>query len=288
MLLNGILYNSEAWHGVTMKQIATLEAIDEALLRGILKAHSKTPKEFLYLELGALPIKWIMAQRRINYLKQIMLREDNELLKKVLIAQKNSPSKGDFVTIVEKDLKSLNLTYEQVTSSQISKIQLKKLLRQYATNAAFKELTKKLEKHTKVKDIKYERLEMQQYLKSENLTSEETHVLAAVRSKCVRNVKMNFRKMYKDNVNCPLECNKVSPEIDDQNHILTCTVLNPVVQHETVLGDVFEEGVEQETSAKVFSILIRQRKRLLDKKHNLPGDILDQCAPRGAASVLVV
>ena len=43
MLLNGILYNSEAWHGLTKKHIKTLEAIDEDLLRGILKAHAKTP-----------------------------------------------------------------------------------------------------------------------------------------------------------------------------------------------------------------------------------------------------
>ena len=48
MLINGILYNSEAWHGVTRKQIASLEAIDEALLRKLLKSHCKTPKEFLY------------------------------------------------------------------------------------------------------------------------------------------------------------------------------------------------------------------------------------------------
>ena len=47
MLLNGILYNSEPWHGITQKHIKNLEAVDEALLRNILKAHSKTPKELL-------------------------------------------------------------------------------------------------------------------------------------------------------------------------------------------------------------------------------------------------
>ena len=57
MLLNGILYNSEAWHGVTKGHIKSLEAIDEALIRGILNAHRKTPLEFLYLEVGATPIK---------------------------------------------------------------------------------------------------------------------------------------------------------------------------------------------------------------------------------------
>jgi hypothetical protein len=33
MLFNGILYNSEAWHGVTKKNIKTLQSIDESLIR---------------------------------------------------------------------------------------------------------------------------------------------------------------------------------------------------------------------------------------------------------------
>ena len=65
MLINGILFNSESWHGVTEKQVKSLEAIDESLLRTITKAHSKTPKEFLHLESGALPLRFIIAQRRI-------------------------------------------------------------------------------------------------------------------------------------------------------------------------------------------------------------------------------
>ena len=40
MLVNGILFNSEVWHGVTDAQIVKLESVDEALLRGLLKAHS--------------------------------------------------------------------------------------------------------------------------------------------------------------------------------------------------------------------------------------------------------
>ena len=39
MLINGILYNSEAWHGVTKKHIKELEALDDALLRKLLNAH---------------------------------------------------------------------------------------------------------------------------------------------------------------------------------------------------------------------------------------------------------
>ena len=41
MLLNCILFNSEAWYGVLYVDLNQLEKVDESLLRGLLKAHCK-------------------------------------------------------------------------------------------------------------------------------------------------------------------------------------------------------------------------------------------------------
>ena len=68
MLLNGILFNSEAWHDVKEKEVKMLESVDEHLLRSLVAAHSKTPLEFLYLETGAVPIRYIISSRRMIYL----------------------------------------------------------------------------------------------------------------------------------------------------------------------------------------------------------------------------
>ena len=45
MLMNGILYNSEAWHSISETEIRLLEKVDEYLLRALVKAHPKTPLE---------------------------------------------------------------------------------------------------------------------------------------------------------------------------------------------------------------------------------------------------
>ena len=50
MLINGILFNTEAWHSVNVKDVIELEKVDETLLRGLLQAHPKIPLEALYLE----------------------------------------------------------------------------------------------------------------------------------------------------------------------------------------------------------------------------------------------
>ena len=84
MFINGTLYNSEAWHGVTNSHIEQLSKVDHQLLRSILSAHSKIPTEFLYLETGVLPVKYVISSRRLNYLLEIHSREDHELIKKNL------------------------------------------------------------------------------------------------------------------------------------------------------------------------------------------------------------
>ena len=84
MLLNGILYNSEAWHSLTEKDIKVLEAVDQHLLRSLVKGHSKVPLEFLFLETGAIPVRFMISSRRLNYLQTILKREDDELTKRNL------------------------------------------------------------------------------------------------------------------------------------------------------------------------------------------------------------
>ena len=109
MLINGIMYNSEAWQGIQEKDISLLEKVDESLLRGVISAHPKIPIEALYLETKSVPIRFILASRRIKYLHTSLQRDETELVRKVFEAQRNYPSPGDFIEIVRKDCESIGL-----------------------------------------------------------------------------------------------------------------------------------------------------------------------------------
>ena len=80
MLLNTMLVNSEAWHSFDQNQVKALEKIDEALIRGIVQGHSKIPVPALYLETGQVPVRFILACRRILYLQTIVKRNPEELI----------------------------------------------------------------------------------------------------------------------------------------------------------------------------------------------------------------
>ena len=83
MLLNGMLTNLEVWHPVSSSQIEILEKIDTNFLRKVLKSHSKTPTEALYLETGLLQIRYVAMQRRLMYLHNILKKPENELIRRV-------------------------------------------------------------------------------------------------------------------------------------------------------------------------------------------------------------
>ena len=276
MLVNGILFNSEAWHGVTNAHIVKLESVDEALLRGILKAHSKTPKEFLHFETGTIPLRWIMTQRRINYMNHILSKDDDELIKKVFLAQKETPTQGDFAKLIEKDLKELNITYEEAISNRITKKKLKTL----ATNAAFKQLQEKLQSHKKVKHLKYEALKIQPYLTSDMFTQDDRKTLTALRSHCVKGVRHNFSKLFKLCLKCPLKCNREAPQEDTQDHLLKCVKLSKGINLN--LNDIVSEDLHlQANIAKTITVLLKKRQRLIDDQEesssSLPGALfLDQ------------
>ena len=286
MLINGMLFNSEAWHGVTNAQVAALESVDQALLRSMLKLPRGTPNNFLYLETGSLPIKWILAIRRINYLKHIYKRNENELLRKVFNAQKDHPTNGDFVWLVEKDMNKFGITHEQVAAGDVSK----KYLKEVARAVAFSQMKDVLSKSTKAKNIQYKTFEMQMYLKSEVLTNDEVSILAGLRSNCIRGIKTDFKKMHGKCLHCPLNCKSEGPlEEDTQDHVLVCSKLAPT---ELTLEAVHNSIEEQEQITKLFSTCMSMRTTQLEEQvfarcRCLPGASLDLSPTPGAPATML-
>ena len=119
MLLNAMLFNSEAWHGVSDTDIEQLEKVDEALLRGLLNGHSKTPSESLYLETGCIPIRYIIKSRRMSYLHNILKKDKEELVREVYDAQRDDPKDGDFVLIIRKDAENIDF---EIDENEITKM----------------------------------------------------------------------------------------------------------------------------------------------------------------------
>ena len=117
--INSMFVNVEVWHNVLKKDIDTLIDLDKYLMKKILDVHSKAPIEALYLETSAIPLNYILAGRRINYLHNILLRDDSKLVKRVYIAQKESPQKRHWCNMLQDDmaLLSFSMSESEMTSA---------------------------------------------------------------------------------------------------------------------------------------------------------------------------
>ena len=272
MLVNSMLFNSEAWHGISENEIRILETVDEHLLRALVGGHAKTPLEFLYLESGSVPIRYLISCRRMTYLHTILTRSDNEVTKRVLIAQKESPTKGDFFNLVQEDYNKIGEILDIQQIENTSKERHKRYIKSKISISAFRYLKEKQSKHSKVKDIIYQKLEMQNYMKSPLFTNEEVSLLFAIRSRAI-DCKINFRNKYnKDD----LLCSVCQQEEESQIHILHCKVLNDVLRsNELIVDQVNYQDIygddhrKQKVIRTIFSKLLSIRKQILENPDKL-------------------
>ena len=270
MLLNSILFNSEAWHGVSDVELGQLEKVDEALLRGLLNAHSKVPLESLYLETGCIPIRFIIKTRRLSYLHNILQKECEELVREVYEAQKHETSDGDFIQLVKKDANQIGIDLNDNEIAKAKKEDFKNLVKSKVRNAAFQYLIEMKQKHSKMRNIEYTTFEVQDYLKSPLFTSDNRSTLYALRTRTVRGIRSDFGQMYQDQ-SCPLGCG----DRDTLPNILTCDILKNKSQSESPatncvkFEDIFcNDVVKQKEITQLYSQLLKVREEILNSSTN--------------------
>ena len=264
MLVNGILFNSEIWYGVKECDITKLEKVDEYLLKGILKAHSKTSRAGLYLESGCIPLRFILKKRSVMYLYHILNRKSTELIRKVYEAQKRAPVKDDWVEQVENDLKELEINLGHLKN--VKKNKFKKILKEKILQKSFQYLKNISDNQSKLSYNSYKKLRIQDYLISTKFSNHEKELLIKLRTRMV-DVKDNFKQKYEDNMSCDL-CG----EYENQQHLLECKTLiencKSLYDDSTIrYEDLFSTVNKQLSAVKLFTEVLQTRQKLLDEQN---------------------
>ena len=261
--LNALLVNLEVWHNVMKKDIEIITQLDNYLMRKILNSHSKAPIEFLYLETGTIPVEFVIKSRRVNYLHNIIKRDNKELVKRVYNVQKENPSKGDWSTMVREDMEGIGLRIDEQQIRQMSKNQFKKVVRNLVEKAAFRYLQEQKSRHTKVKNIEYNELKLQPYLESE-----EAAVLMNIRGQCINGVKMCFKTTFENDKYCKLGC-----QTDDNiEHIFVCEKLKHLKG--SSFKAAFKSVNEQKEAVAAFMLRMATRTGFLEADHtSTPGTL---------------
>ena len=242
---------------------AIISVIDHKILRAITGAHPKTPNEMLYLETGELDIPNVIRVRRLLYWQNIVSRHENELLRKIYEAMKESPLKGDWINMVKEDLNKIGMELkheEQV--KQMTRKEFKDIVKDKVKKLALEEFNNQKSNHKKVKGIEHKSLnEPQEYLTSNKIMQKTSCLLFNLRTKCQKEFKENFPKQNGGSM-CPL-CNENQ---DTQEHALACKVVAQKLGRnvtEVKYAYLFGDLEEQIKVCKVYRDILKLRTSLL-------------------------
>ena len=141
ILLNGLLNNSESWINMSKKDLKDLERPDMILQRQILSTSGNPSKCFIQLELGIIPVKFVIMQKRLNFLHYILHEDMESMIKQVFITQREDSRKGDFKDLTHIDRLALDIEYTDNDIESIPKKAWTKYIKNKVTIAAFAELS---------------------------------------------------------------------------------------------------------------------------------------------------
>jgi hypothetical protein len=260
LFLNGILTNLEASYGLTDEEITQLEQMDESLMRTILECPMSVPREMLYLELGATPIRYILMCRRLMFYHYIICESDDSLIRTFYLTQRANPVKNDWCLTVTANLETLNIVRSESEIKCMSEYKFNKLVKSSIQKEAFRYLQQIKSSHSKVLHIQYDQLIMQKYLLPLSMPTQLAKFLFLSRTRMLQ-VGANFKGSNPNPV-CPL----CKSSYDSQNHLLVCPILiknNEICKEIPNYDDLFCQNLTKMSQiAKILSEKYKKRTKM--------------------------
>ena len=212
----------------------------------------------------------IVSIRRLSYLQTLLKRPESEITKKIYRAQYKNPLPGDWVKLIQEDMTKYSIHLSEDDICGMDSETYKSYIKRKVRNVAFSELSQMKISHKKVQHINHMGLVgPQNYLTSELLSNKTRSLLYNLRCKSVSGIRGSFRRQYREDIFCPFLC---PMKEDTQEHILCCQKLvahlgnsERKLLEKVKYPDLFGTVSEQKEITGIFLILLRIRKRLLDK-----------------------
>jgi hypothetical protein len=244
ILINGMLTNCEVWYGLTEIEIGQLEEVDRLLLRQVFNVAGSCPIEALYLELGCVPIRQVIKSRRLNYLHHLVTRNKSEMVFKFFMAQWNYPAgKNEWTEQTRSDLEEFGIENSLEWIQAKSKLTFKNLVKKRAKEVAFEWLITKKKGHSKMNNLSYSTLEMQDYLKNKEISTAQAKILFRVRTRMEK-----FGENFKP---CPV-CKE---SMDTQSHSFQCKVISRNILVNGQYEDMFTSKVNKKVAEDIERIV---------------------------------
>ena len=271
MLVSSMLTNSEGWINLTKTDIEELDKPDITLQRKVLASTGNPSKCFMNLELGIIPVKYVIQQKRLNFLHYILNEPMESLVKQVYLALKEDSRKGDFVHLLKLDKDDLEIDIEDDDIQEIPKEVWKKYVREKVRDLAFKQLVDENNTKEKTKSIYFSELKISEYLEN-NMNTALSKLIFSVRSKTL-SIKEWSPWQYTDDT-----CVVCKNNTETMNHFMICQSYKNKTYSEW--NDIFGNNYEKQISAGIaIEKRFKEREAMLEIDKIGRDQGLDSTAP---------
>ena len=258
MLVNGILYSTEALISLNKSHIDTLEACDKDFMAKLFYVPHTTPYETYYTETAAIPLRFLLTGRRLMFYWSVLQKPESELVKQVYLATREFPSKGGWQSNIMDDLLRLKIDKSEKEIQGILKHSFKKLIKERIQEDAINFLKEKQNQHSKTKNL-IANGEMKEYLKSSYFSTSDKQDLFKLKCGMSPN-KLSYKNNFSD-LTCRI-CRLTGSE-ESLGHLLRCPTLTqrkdlPEIENirvEDLFGDLDQQAKALKIFRTIFSIL---------------------------------
>lgn len=238
VFLATMLSKCRSWRNLTNEDLKKLEVTQLRYLKRVMRAPLSTPNAFVFLEFGALPVKFIIHIRQLTFLHHIMNLDERDPVQKMFAAQQLLPYEKNWANEVRPLLDYYELSDNEIVG--ISKDAWKSRVTRNVSEVAFNHLTSLVKDKTKTKQLSYNTLSFQPYM--HQFTHKQASIIFKLRSYSV-DCKVN-RKSSNSNLSCRLCGN----EDESQVHIINCPLIrgnSAVLDITKIFAGDFSSGDEE-------------------------------------------
>ena len=182
------------------------------------------------------------------------------MIRKVYEAQQCDVKRGDWVKIMDEEREKYGLLESDETISCMSQEKYRNLVKKKVLSHAVDYLHAVASPHSKSENLKNKKFQRQEYFSDRRFGKDDVQLLFKLRTKML-DCKANFRNQYNNVLTCRI-C-KEDNSIEDEDHILNCSVLNDE-EYDVHFSDVYGSADEQYSAVKVFKKVLRRRQVYLD------------------------
>ena len=194
----------------------------------------------------------------MTYFHYLLTRKEDEMLYTFFRTQMYNPTPGDWMEQAKIDFKDFDIPCDFEFLRSKSKESFKKIVKTKANEYSLEYLTQKQQKHSKMNNLFYTEMKMQDYFKTPGITTDEVCNLFKWRVR-MASLGENFRG-NQANVVCPLFQN----HLDNQPMAFKCGKMKNEISMNMEIEDIYKKEIPLEIAQELLKIQ-NVREKLLEK-----------------------